>query len=326
MHYDFGVDTEEAQPNPQRFTALPETLTPTPSPARAQFLRLKGIVQTHRYWAVGVAIVIVLIIAGGALAFNKGSLDKAQQAIGLVKPSPTPTLTLSPVPSLTPVVPTITNVPKKIVTVLPTQAGAQPAQTSAPVVSKVLTITSLFPYDSPVVTSIQDCLKVGFSRPNSDKQIEIQFQIDDDAWSGWYPIYEPCLSTYLDKTKEHRVRVQIREQGGAESAVVERKFTFSDTQAPVFSEMTGIAEGATYTGGSSACFPSRFNDNFGAPDLKLRFHYDAGDWSEWREPADISGYCLSGMTSGAHTFKVQAKDAAGNESTVYTRSFSIQAP
>lgn len=75
------------------------------------------------------------------------------------------------------------------------------------------------------------------------------------------------------------------------------------------------------TSAPTAAFTFRASDNLTAiGNLVFAWRVDSGAFSAF-SPATMA--TLSGLTSGAHTFEVKARDQAGNESTVISRSFAV---
>ncbi len=57
--------------------------------------------------------------------------------------------------------------------------------------------------------------------------------------------------------------------------------------------------------------------------LAYRYSLDGGNWSDWHTNRTYKGY--SDLSVGEHTFRLKARDAAGNESTEATYTFTINA-
>ena len=75
------------------------------------------------------------------------------------------------------------------------------------------------------------------------------------------------------------------------------------------------------TSAPTAAFTFRASDNLTAiGNLVFSWRVDSGAFSAF-SPATTA--TLSGLTSGAHTFEVKARDQAGNESTVISRNFTV---
>jgi hypothetical protein len=71
--------------------------------------------------------------------------------------------------------------------------------------------------------------------------------------------------------------------------------------------------------------PIRFRwsgtDDATPPDqLYFRWRLDGGDWSDWTRDTSVD---LTGLSDGEHTFEVQARDLAGNESQIARREFVL---
>lgn len=93
-----------------------------------------------------------------------------------------------------------------------------------------------------------------------------------------------------------------------------------DTTPPVIDQMTGPENGGVYSY-KNFCFPMHATDNApGTP--QVRYKFDSESWSGW---GNEYSPCYSNVANGSHTFSAQAKDAAGNESGITTRTFTIQA-
>lgn len=93
-----------------------------------------------------------------------------------------------------------------------------------------------------------------------------------------------------------------------------------DTTPPTFSQFTGPADGGVYDY-KNFCFPMHLTDN--APgEIQVRHKFDNEGWSTWGTNYNP---CYSNVEDGVHSFSAQGKDAAGNETGVITRTFTIQA-
>lgn len=91
-----------------------------------------------------------------------------------------------------------------------------------------------------------------------------------------------------------------------------------DTAAPTFDFMTGPGEGTTVDF-NQFCFPMKFSD-VTAP-IQVRYGLDAQAPSDWNQNY---APCYSSVSNGAHTFRVSAKDGAGNISELVKRNFIVQ--
>lgn len=113
---------------------------------------------------------------------------------------------------------------------------------------------------------------------------------------------------------------------GANTPTPSQKLTATPTSAstldktpPVITSITGPDNGSTVDF-NSFCFPIVITDNVSnSSNLTVRVGFDSslGSYSNNFSP------CYSNIGNGSHTFTAQAKDAAGNESTVVTRTFSV---
>lgn len=61
------------------------------------------------------------------------------------------------------------------------------------------------------------------------------------------------------------------------------------------------------------------------PKLWTKLKIDSENWSDWQDIVYPKGQCYN-LSNGNHTFLIQAKDEAGNTSSIMTRTFSIQRP
>lgn len=92
-----------------------------------------------------------------------------------------------------------------------------------------------------------------------------------------------------------------------------------DTAPPTFSQFSGPADGEVCNF-NNFCFPMRLTDN--APgEIQVRHKFDEENWSDWG--INFSP-CYDNVENGIHQFSAQGKDAAGNETEVITRTFTIQ--
>lgn len=93
-----------------------------------------------------------------------------------------------------------------------------------------------------------------------------------------------------------------------------------DKTAPVITSMTG-PENSSTVDFDNFCFPIYITDNVSnSSSLQVRVKFDSNTWGGY---SNNFSPCYSGISNGSHTFSVQAKDAAGNESSVITRTFTV---
>lgn len=98
--------------------------------------------------------------------------------------------------------------------------------------------------------------------------------------------------------------------------------TSGDKEAPTWEYLGGPQNGGVYDF-TGFCFPMKLNDNY-SDGIFVRYKYDAADWSNWGFDGEHLAPCFQNVSAGSHTFWAQGKDAAGNETSVMTRTFTIQ--
>lgn len=96
-----------------------------------------------------------------------------------------------------------------------------------------------------------------------------------------------------------------------------------DTVPPTIDTMTGPEDGSTVEF-ANFCFPMHVSDNVSQwPHIWVRYSFDSPDYSGWTTEV---APCYQNISNGSHVFSVQAKDEAGNVSSVMTRRFTVNAP
>lgn len=202
----------------------------------------------------------------------------------------------------------------------PTTSNTKPTPTSTPNPKKasiVITGVTPLPASGGTVSNVNECIKVQYTKTPSTGAVYLQFKVDSNNWSGYYPYYEPCMLVGLS-LGQHSISVQLKDSDGNESAVETRSFTIIDNDPPTFVSLSGPAEGSTTS--PPFCFPTYFTDNV-SKNLKLSYKLDSADWTSW---AADSAPCFQTMASGPHTFQVKMRDDNNNESQVIIRNFSVQ--
>lgn len=95
----------------------------------------------------------------------------------------------------------------------------------------------------------------------------------------------------------------------------------ADTMAPTIKIISGPSEGSTLAS-SSFCFVVQVSDN--NTYMTARNNLDNGNWTEWGAGSAQSNPCFQNVAASNHTLYVEARDQAGNTSSI-SRSFSTTA-
>ena len=155
---------------------------------------------------------------------------------------------------------------------------------------------------SPAIDSgpsgVTSSTSASFGFSDSESGVSFRCQLDGGAVS-------PCSSpqSYVGLSQgAHSFQVKARDAAGNESAAASRSWTV-DTLAPPSPTIDSGPSGATSS--TSASFG--FSDSESG--VSFRCQLDGGGFSDCSSP---QGY--SGLSQGAHSFQVKARDAAGNES------------
>lgn len=118
---------------------------------------------------------------------------------------------------------------------------------------------------------------------------------------------------------ERNFRVKAVDRAGNEDATPASRTWIIDATAPqtrVTSGPSGLVRSASATFGWSGS-----DDRTPISDLLYSYKLDGGEWSEYSSDTRVT---LSGLSQGAHTIHVRAKDAAGNvDESPATRSFTV---
>jgi len=94
-----------------------------------------------------------------------------------------------------------------------------------------------------------------------------------------------------------------------------------DTVPPTLQITGGPAEGST-SPQKSVCFPFWVSDNLTPwQQLTVRTKFDTQEWSTW---STILSWCYDNLAPGAHTFRAQIRDDAGNIAPEVRRGFRTQ--
>lgn len=94
-----------------------------------------------------------------------------------------------------------------------------------------------------------------------------------------------------------------------------------DATPPVISQLDGPANGEVVTN-DTFCFYAQVSDNVSSyPNLWIRYKFEGGSWNAWTN--NYSQCFSAGGRSQSIIFSVQAKDEAGNESAITTRTFTV---
>src|SRR5204863_6405563 len=109
----------------------------------------------------------------------------------------------------------------------------------------------------------------------------------------------------------HSFQVKARDAAGNDSPITTRSWTIDTTPPPAPSIDSGPS------GSVSSTSPSfGFSDT--EPGASFLCQLDGGGFSSCTSPKSYSG-----LSDGLHSFQVKARDAAGNDSTITTRSWTI---
>jgi hypothetical protein len=143
----------------------------------------------------------------------------------------------------------------------------------------------------------------------SDTEAGVSFLCQLDG-AGFSSCSSPKSYTGLGEGL-HSFQVKARDAAGNDSTVTTRSWTIVTTGPPAPSIDSGPS-GTVNTGSASFSFSDSQTG------VSFLCQLDGGGFSACTSPQSYSG-----LSEGSHSFQVKARDAAGNDSTVTTRSWTI---
>lgn len=138
--------------------------------------------------------------------------------------------------------------------------------------------------------------------------LEYSWQMDTTAWSS----FDTTTSHRFDSlaVQQHTFRVRARDlAGNVDSVGVSSTFRF-DFDAPLTQIVAGPAEGAHLRANSFTFIWTGSDAQTPRSALKFSWKLDTGSYSS---PSSDSSHSFTGVSDGAHTFRVKAIDSALNE-------------
>jgi hypothetical protein len=163
---------------------------------------------------------------------------------------------------------------------------------------------------APAELSNDAAPKFEFSSNEDDSTFECRLDSEDDA--DWAECDSPKAYSGLSEA-DHTFEVRATDQAGNTGEAASHEWTV-DVTKPVVT----ITAGPT---GSTTLKAATFGFSSNKAGSTFLCALDAGAFAACTSPRAISG-----LAAGAHTFRVQAKDAAGNVSAIATRSWTVTAP
>ena len=159
----------------------------------------------------------------------------------------------------------------------------------------------------------------GTDDTTAPEQLTFSWQIDEGAWSEFATETTANLTALADGS--HVFRVKARDAAGnVDENPAERTFSV-DTTAPDTAIASGPEEGGWLASAETA-FTFTGTDELTPPEqLTFSWQIDEVGWTDFAPETTAN---LTGLAGGAHTFRVKARDAAGNvDETPAERAFSV---
>lgn len=304
---------------------------------------LPGVISPHSKSLVKTIIIIaVLLIMISILGFSY-YLSPRVSDYEQISPENINSSPFSPTPISNPISPTVTTISQETTPKVntPTPTLLKPTATPTPIKSG----------PTPTPTRTPNPPQIGLSWPNQGESVvslsdQICFidapiggdtsgiqrrrMINEGDWEPYIPVYPSSSTCFNPKEGNNVLSLQYKNQYGEESQMYIRSFYFHkevptptptpDTTPPVINQLDGPANGEVVNS-NTFCFTAQISDNVSNyPNLWIRYKFEGGSWNAW-----MNNYsqCFSAQTSQSIVFSVQAKDEAGNESAVTTRSFTV---
>jgi hypothetical protein len=147
---------------------------------------------------------------------------------------------------------------------------------------------------------------------------QMRFSVDATTWSDWEAYSETRVYTLPVGEGPKTVYVQLKDAAGNESVAISATITL-DTTLP--SGTVVISGGAALTKATTVTLTVY---DGGSDATHMRFSDDSSIWSEWESfsASATKTYTLSGG-DGLKTVYVQVKDAAGNESNLFSSTITL---
>ena len=156
-------------------------------------------------------------------------------------------------------------------------------------------------------------------------QIEFQYRLEGDRWSGWFLAIEGPTEPYTKLSDGyHTFYLQSRD---SDEKISEASCSFvvncahkRDTTPPEFLTLTCGEPVCSDTGGTVS-FSWSATDNV-TPDSQIEYQYRLDDrrWSRWSKRTDVS---YPDLPDGHRTFEVQARDKQENPTRPKSCSFYV---
>lgn len=191
-------------------------------------------------------------------------------------------------------------------TVTPVYQGIAGAATASRSLTVDLTAPTVAITAPPALTNSTASQNIAFTTSDNVAVASVQCRLDAGS-------YASCTSPFATGTLSQGLHtIYVRATDTAGNVTTQSVTTTVDSSAPAAPTITG---GPTGTVGSAS---ANFTFTAAEPGGSLQCQIDGGSWTTCTSPA-----AYSGLSNASHTFSVRQIDAAGNNGSVASRTWTV---